>query len=357
MSDISASEYLERQKELEDEARDLMPWDPKQCTYTDGSIRQQIFACLDCGIMGVCYSCSIQCHSECELVELFVKRNFTCDCGTERQSKKKGEYWCQLRRNCHQSIASLSNRYGQNYEGKFCSCSKPYNPESDVTMLQCLLGLECNEDWYHCCCLLQDHEHNDERKAARLAQNFPSLESFDAFICWKCVKRYASTFEHLSAHELADRALAGKVYKEDPIATKESGIEEKPANERKRRLEENVEREYSILLKSDYATSLNRIKESLKPPDKLYVFLNDVAPFLINDDPIYELQEDEDEASTYELGTEVIGKSMDSNMVFTGLKAMDEMKVKLSKFLKPFADSGKVVKEEDIRDFFNSQSK
>ena len=160
MSDISVSEYIDQQKALEDEARGLMPWNPTHCTYTDGALRQPVFACLDCGKIGVCYSCSIQCHAECQLEELFTKRGFTCDCGTERQQTKKGQFWCQLRQNKDKDIPSLSNHYSQNFEGLFCNCHNKYNPDSDSTMIQCVLGLECNEEWYHLCCIMKDHDHS-----------------------------------------------------------------------------------------------------------------------------------------------------------------------------------------------------
>lgn len=73
MSGVSASEYLSHQQELEDDARKLMPWDPKSCTYEKGALRQQVFACRSHGKIGVCYSCSIQCHTKCDIVELFTK--------------------------------------------------------------------------------------------------------------------------------------------------------------------------------------------------------------------------------------------------------------------------------------------
>ncbi|KAK9319564.1 putative zinc finger in N-recognin-domain-containing protein [Lipomyces orientalis] len=157
---ITALDYIETQQQLEHDARDVLPYDPTHCTYFDGSLRQPVYACLTCNekskassAAGVCYSCSIQCHSDHDLVELFNKRNFTCDCGTTRMSAFGG---CNLRKNFNElDIPSSSNRYDHNFEGRFCSCNSKYNPETEKgTMYQCLLGDVCNEDWYHEECIL-----------------------------------------------------------------------------------------------------------------------------------------------------------------------------------------------------------
>lgn len=181
---VTAVDYLHNQLMLEKQAREIMPYDPNECTYSKGELRQPLFACLTCSKqsgteIGVCYSCSIQCHSTHELVELFTKRNFACDCGTTRLAKGSN-LGCKLR-HIHgedssrrgsgsrsnsfsgrrsllllaEDIPSLSNIYNQNYKGLFCCCSKPYNPlEETATMHQCFFGDVCGEDWYHEDCIL-----------------------------------------------------------------------------------------------------------------------------------------------------------------------------------------------------------
>lgn len=187
---VTAVDYLQNQLMLEREAREIMPYDPNECTYSKGELRQPLFACLTCSKesgsdIGVCYSCSIQCHSTHELVELFTKRNFACDCGTTRLAKGTN-LACKLRHSHDDStrsarprtgssssrsnsftgrrlsvilpaedIPSLSNIYNQNYKGLFCGCSRPYNPlEETATMHQCYFGEVCGEDWYHEDCIL-----------------------------------------------------------------------------------------------------------------------------------------------------------------------------------------------------------
>lgn len=202
---VTAVDYLEEQLELEREAREVMPYEPDVCTYPK-SCRQLVFACLTCrrqnegANIGVCYLCLIQCHSTHELVELFSKRDFTCDCGTSRMHKGSS---CALRAKQARElvaaesttntsvqmspargspvkpprlrtgsfsesfafssidlppaddIASLDNNYNHNYEGKFCSCEMIYNPIQETrTMHQCYLGDVCGEDWFHQDCIL-----------------------------------------------------------------------------------------------------------------------------------------------------------------------------------------------------------
>ena len=45
---LTAVDYIQNQEELEKEARELMPYDPNECTYEMGELRQPLFACLTC---------------------------------------------------------------------------------------------------------------------------------------------------------------------------------------------------------------------------------------------------------------------------------------------------------------------
>ncbi|KAF7514908.1 hypothetical protein G7054_g14897 [Neopestalotiopsis clavispora] len=262
----TAAEFLRDQMQLEADAREALPY--------LGSLRQNVFACLTCHPppaehstdsdyqpAGVCYSCSIQCHGEHELVEIFQKRNFTCDCGTTRFSP---DHPCTLRINSetntkggvHSEPADPNNKYNQNFRNRFCSCAIDYNPhEQKGTMFQCLgLGTHeeggCGEDWYHPGCLMglgpkwyeaskststkvisnsdplptiaEDaptqidapqqnsntnvvEEEEEEEDDAPLPDGFPGEDDFEHLICYKCVdanpwiKQYAGTAGFLPA--------------------------------------------------------------------------------------------------------------------------------------------------------------
>ncbi len=146
------------------------------CTRPLGALRQLLFSCLTCNPppasasdpytpAGVCYSCSISCHGEHTLVELFNKRNFVCDCGTTRLpatspctlrvSEETG-----LKGNAHSEKPAEGNKYNQNFRNRFCGCGEEYDAHQERgTMFQCLgLGSVedggCGEDWWHPECVI-----------------------------------------------------------------------------------------------------------------------------------------------------------------------------------------------------------
>ncbi|RPA84575.1 hypothetical protein BJ508DRAFT_412642 [Ascobolus immersus RN42] len=162
---ITAAEYITSQLELEHEAREVLPYSFDTCTYLQGPLRQPIYSCKTHhqpnGLgAAVCYSCSISCHSECELVELFTKRNVQCDCGTTRTPG----FACTLRKT-RDDIPGEENVYCHNYDGRFCDCDQLYDVGKESgTMYQCLLGDVCNEDWYHDGCIVGIKKGEENRK-------------------------------------------------------------------------------------------------------------------------------------------------------------------------------------------------
>lgn len=268
-SSQTAREYIASQLSLEAEAKEALPYQFDTCTQPLGPLRQTVYACLTCSPppaskhqqftpAGVCYSCSISCHGEHNLVELFTKRNFVCDCGTTRLATSGTP--CSLRINAATGRkgdvtgeeAHAGNKYNHNYEGKFCGCGEEYDPELEKgTMFQCL-GLGnvedggCGEDWWHPECLMrrekikqevkkevkleaegpletvkEEAEDGEEPAATNgangtngqraeveeteLPPGFPDEDDFDHLICYKCVdanpwiKQYAGTNGFLPA--------------------------------------------------------------------------------------------------------------------------------------------------------------
>ncbi|KAG9255488.1 putative metaphase-anaphase transition protein [Emericellopsis atlantica] len=258
----TAAEFIRDQEALEADAREALPYSINTCTKILGPLRQNVFACLTCSPppasaaqqwtpAGVCYACSVQCHGEHTLVEIFQKRNFTCDCGTSRLPSTSP---CTLRTNSetntkgdvHGEEPDANNRYNQNFKNRFCGCECDYDPfEQKGTMFQCMgLGSVetggCGEDWYHPGCLVgmgprwfevmkperptapqagdtlaTIAEHNEQPPESQPAENdaavadeddeppmppgFPGEDDFEGFICYKCVesqpwiKPYAGT--------------------------------------------------------------------------------------------------------------------------------------------------------------------
>ncbi|KAF2402614.1 hypothetical protein EJ06DRAFT_580828 [Trichodelitschia bisporula] len=215
----TAQEFINSQLELEAEAREAFPYQFDTCTRPLGPLRQLLFSCLTCNPppstpdepytpAGVCYACSISCHGEHELVELFNKRNFVCDCGTTRLPPTAP---CGLRVDdatgrkslIHTDKPAESNRYNQNFRNKFCGCGREYDAHQEKgTMYQCLgLGTVeeggCGEDWWHPECVVG--VERDGKEGEEMPPGFPKEEEFDHFICYKCtdaypwIKRYAGT--------------------------------------------------------------------------------------------------------------------------------------------------------------------
>lgn len=216
-------------------------------------------------LAGLCYSCSISCHGEHELVELFTKRDFECDCGTTRFPDLTP---CTLRSNAKTGLKGnvvaeeprKENAYNHNFAGRFCCCNETYDAETEKgTMFQCLgLGTiaegGCGEDWYHPECLMglsrsapkktvaaserttksqtatdlptvaEESEQIGSINTADMIQDqdidvalppgFPAEDSFENLLCFKCVdanpwlKSYArqDSFIAVSKSPLEDAA-------------------------------------------------------------------------------------------------------------------------------------------------------
>ncbi|KAK4574200.1 hypothetical protein LTR86_001961 [Recurvomyces mirabilis] len=257
-SSQTAQDFIASQLQLEADAREALPYQFDTCTKALGALRQSLFACLTCTPppasphqrftpAGICYSCSISCHGEHTLVELFSKRDFECDCGTTRIESTP----CSLRHNASTGQkgdvkgekARAGNKYNQNFEGKFCGCSEEYDPEMEKgTMFQCMgLGTVedggCGEDWWHPECLMGlprsqvepvlhantgsletvkeegegavvavgEEAVPDTAGEPPLPPGFPAEDDFEYLLCYKCVntqpwiKQYARTSGFLSA--------------------------------------------------------------------------------------------------------------------------------------------------------------
>lgn len=120
---VTALDIIEQQAALEKEAQEVLPGKFEKCTYEQGYIRQNLYACKTCTSSedepaGMCYSCSIACHSDHELLELFPKRNFRCDCGLPG---KFGGHPCELAsRQKRDAPPNDKNQYNHNFRGYYC---------------------------------------------------------------------------------------------------------------------------------------------------------------------------------------------------------------------------------------------
>jgi hypothetical protein len=109
--------------ELLDEASAVLSGsDEKNCNGLKK--RQALYSCLTCisqdivkdnfsKAIGICLGCSLNCHEKHELVELYTKRNFECECGI-----KPGSVKCQLDL-FKSNTNTLKNSYNQNFAGLY----------------------------------------------------------------------------------------------------------------------------------------------------------------------------------------------------------------------------------------------
>ncbi|KAH8670782.1 putative zinc finger in N-recognin-domain-containing protein [Xylariales sp. PMI_506] len=473
----TAAEFIRDQMQLEADAREAMPYSISNCTKPLGPLRQNVYACLTCNpppsdlndpynAAGVCYACSVQCHGEHELVEIFQKRSFTCDCGTSRFAPDQP---CTLRLNpetnakgdVHSEPANSNNKYNQNFRNRFCSCSIDYKPhEQKGTMFQCLgLGTHetggCGEDWYHPGCLVglgpkwfeksgvknkqtiaalsgglqpisedapPEESHTtpltiggnhrggedemttgDDDEDPPLPEGFPKEDDFEHLICYKCVgsnpwiKRYAGSAGFLPPVYLAnpDSDLSSSHKKRKLDGEEESGLD--IASQTKRVKSEAPEDEpdaltivptlpdapikikeeetkdiiaspavscklgslppspggqFSLFVKEGFRQQLCHCPEcfpKLKPHPQLLEEEESYEPPL--SDSASDNGSTHGSGSLYERGESAL-KNVDRVKAIEGVMAYNHLKDQLRPFFQQFADSGKAISAEDIKEYF-----
>ena len=208
---FTAADLIAQQSKLEAQANEAIPFQFDTCTHERGYIRQPVYACKTCGGGGVCAGCSVSCHAEHELVELFNKRKFRCDCGTpnlfrqhepnhasrctrlaEQLAYPEGAKPCSLRKPGFDP-QNDANTYNHNFDGGFCYCErgKTYDPEKEEeTMFQCIV---C-EEWLHesCTSLRPTSTSAPPTSDRPMTDAEPPLidhDLFDLMICDACVRK------------------------------------------------------------------------------------------------------------------------------------------------------------------------
>ncbi|EFJ18773.1 hypothetical protein SELMODRAFT_177978 [Selaginella moellendorffii] len=184
---MTIEEFLENQ-EAEEESADLVFGgdEGKECTYNEGYMpRQAVFSCLSCapqGNAGICTACSLACHDGHEIVELWTKRNFRCDCGNSKFGGKDCKLWKE------KDAENKENAYNQNFVGLYCICHRQHpNPEDEHLgeMLQCCI---C-EDWFH-------EAHLGLLSSEKVPRDEDNEPLFDELICQNCVGRCSFLFRY-----------------------------------------------------------------------------------------------------------------------------------------------------------------
>lgn len=370
---ITMVDVLNEEEEREmDAAAVLGGSDDTSCTYDLGYVkRQALYACVTCcpadsgRLAGVCLACSYHCHGDHELIELYTKRHVRCDCGNSKFPNNT----CKLLK--EKLPVNPENEYNQNFKGAYCTCHRPYpDPEdtSDDEMIQCCI---C-EDWYH---------------GKHQGGQVPHGDDFTEMICSQCLHKHK-----FLAHYVG---LAVTVVKDDE--TNEEGInvtEASSDNSQKENItdnsqikpEEKEEKESSseVYSKKDDAKVSGKIKSGCKleilPKQKFpdgALFLPDhwrkqlctcdECKVKYKSEGVMYLLDEEDTVGFYEESgkTRHLSRTAPVQRELEALSSLDRftrtemvheyntLSSSLRDYLRKFAENKKVVRDEDIKEFFS----
>jgi len=346
---VTMLDVLKDEEELEEDANAVLgAADDQNCTYTDGYLpRQPLYACTTCTQpnnpdfkpAGICLACSYQCHEGCQLVELYTKRQFRCDCPTERFSS---DHKCKFK--AKREAVNSENRYNQNFSGLYCTCSRPYpDPEDDTVdeMIQCVI---C-EDWYH------------GRHLGLPDGGVPQDTEYGEMICINCVTKYPILMKYKntiipenSTEEQKDRNKCKFELSKDETENCDNDGEHADTSDNSAEKDEeksNTKCE-SLFLAEGWRSVQCRCEKCVE-----YYKKNNIS-FLYDEKDTVHFYESKGKkrAGQFEQGMEALSQ-MERVQQVEAISMYNNMKCGLMDYLKNFARQGKVVTEEDIRKFFS----
>ncbi|KAL4239142.1 putative E3 ubiquitin-protein ligase ubr7 [Mactra antiquata] len=391
---ISMVDYLKEEQELVDDANAVLgDSDENYCTYAKGYVgRQALYSCSTCEtkdniLAGFCLACSYSCHEGHDLYELYTKRNFRCDCGTSKYTDLKCKLFSDKPDN------NVKNLYNQNFKGLYCVCKRPYpDPEDEIEdeMIQCII---C-EDWYH----------------GRHLGGCKPPSSFQEMICQLCMKKHEFLWAYTVQNEgttsnisnsssensvvSVDVENTGKTDdKQDKTDDKQDKTDDKQdkSDDKQDKTDDKQEPdETTDKQKVDNCDKKDESKETSVTSQCLLVELQkrkyeikesatfwpegfrsklctcSVCKTMYKDAHLEYLPDQSDTVSAYEnRGKSKAGTSTEADQEQQVLNSMNrvqqiemvqgfnDMKSALSDYLKRFAENGKVVRAEDIREFFS----
>jgi len=348
---VTMLDVLQDEEALEDDANAVLgSVSDTACTYPLGYLtRQPIYSCTTCSEAdkpsGVCLACSYHCHEGHNLMELYTKRMFRCDCGSSKLQST-----CKLE---PRKEENKDNKYNQNFSGLYCTCSRPYpDPEDPVSdcMIQCIV---C-EDWLH-------------GRHTGAGQGGPSDSSYAEMICGACVANlpYLQYYSGLAvvkvdkediktdeagcnvAQEVLDSTSDDKFKAIDKKNVSTVGVDQvagvcplsKPAP--------TIQLNTSLFLPMGWRSSLCKCSSCVK------LYSDTKTTFLTEENDTVHHYESlgREKKGTLEQGMEALSQ-MDRVRQVEAIQSYNDMKENLMEYLAKFANSKKVVREDDIKTFF-----
>ncbi|XP_030766741.1 putative E3 ubiquitin-protein ligase UBR7 [Sitophilus oryzae] len=335
---LTLNDVLELEDELiETTGAILGAANDKACSYTEGYLkRQALYSCLTCipeakddpeKGAGVCLACSYHCHDGHELIELYTKRNFRCDCGNNKFAVSKNK--CNL---CEDKASENDlNVYNQNFSGTYCVCHRPYPDVEDPVpdeMIQCII---C-EDWYH---------------SRHLGVEVPS-DNFAEMTCELCITKHEFLLHYDDLTTNKSKKTTDETAEVNVTETNNDDDSSMPPDCKmpKTKSERSTAR---FWVDASWRKQLCTCDECLKMYEA-----EDVAFLLDHEDPVH-LYEEKSKAKAKAMVENEDKKfinSLDRVQLIEAIAGYNDLKENLGQYLKKFAENKKVVREEDIKEFF-----
>ncbi|CAI5744467.1 unnamed protein product [Peronospora destructor] len=354
------------------------------CSYPMGYIRQAVYACLTCTPdaldkpetrAGVCLACTYKCHQDHELVELYTKRAFRCDCGNDKFPKINP---CQLE--VDKTLTNSRNTYSQNYGGVYCNCHRPY-PDPERTMIEIMVQCIICEDWLH-----EEHifknvvktrgSETAEKDALAVTKTDKELstdgavdkaagcednlvpENYDELICFDCMKKHP----FLIAYTVDNCDVEDKEGEETTAGGDSDASKVTQSNKNEcvlKKKQQQLEAEGSTTLQPTFWSSEWR-NDLCQCLSCITLLEKHGIPFLLDPDDalhVYESSAREKKtASDEEVAQRAFAKTLTHEQQVEIAMGYSLMKTNLQQYLADFATEGKTVRKEDITEFFKKLS-
>lgn len=227
------------------------------------------------------------------------------------------------------------NKYNQNFNGVYCTCARPYPDPEDTTgdeMLQCVI---C-EDWYH-------------SKHLNCNDDIPDDNSYEELICSDCMKKHEFLWLYApqySANKTINKDLTKKSDEKIDVTAQQSVICTKPVTIL-------GSPKSSCFWLEGWRSALCTCNDCKKIYEAEEVmFLLDPTDSVQAYEEAGKLQRPE---SQYEKGMKALA-SLDHVQQVNAIEEYNIMKERLKEYLQKFAQNKKVVREEDIKEFFSEIS-
>ncbi|KAI9469703.1 MAG: hypothetical protein EXX96DRAFT_491758 [Benjaminiella poitrasii] len=415
-STVTALDYIERQEQLEKDAQDVLPGKFEKCTFPMGYIRQPLYACKTCtvdaideenkeSLAGICYSCSIACHAEHDLFELFPKRHFRCDCGLPG---KLNDHPCSLMLPAKRILKkNEENKYNHNFKGKYCRCDKYYDPEKEErTMYQIPEAIEDFEGYVCRSCtkkypfLMNGKDHKFSYGLSKgnecigiwiLPESQIKQDTSSTSIPPTLTSpKHESTGVEQKREINSSADLSVKDNNKEDVAStdttliekeEQNGLETSNNNPTQESITAGEKRKYEEEKDTIIPNTFKKMKREhdcsnvditlLPEHDHIEIFMQENwrdglckctkcledyktnnVEFLLTEEKTYEPEEDEDAGrSLLEIGMEQLQR-VDRIKAIESLMAYKSLATDIKSFLEAFKDTGRVVTKEDIEAFF-----